>query len=188
MTTEPIDIAEGRRLLDEADPAPWHLVMRPMTTIVDDDGMGIAQPFSHNAELIVWARNHLPALLGELDEAECEVERLRGDLVIERRRADAAEAALAESEALRREQVDLVKGVAEWEHNTSIARKARADAAEAALARVRDLHQPYERGPVCSRDTCPCAEPRIACTCGKDHSDWPTAYPCPTVRALEGDS
>ena len=73
----PEQIAEGRRLLDEADPAPWHLVMRPVTTIVDDDGMGICQPFSHNAELIVWARNNLPALLDALDDAECESERLR---------------------------------------------------------------------------------------------------------------
>ncbi len=64
---DPIDIAEGRRLLDEADPAPWHVVQRPMATIVGDDGMGIAQPFSHNAALIVWARNNLPALLDQLE-------------------------------------------------------------------------------------------------------------------------
>lgn len=78
------------------------------------------------------------ALLDALDAAECEAERLRGDVAIERRRVDAAETALTESVKLRREQVDLVKGVAEWEHNTSVARKARAERAEAALARVRE--------------------------------------------------
>ena len=72
---EPLDIAEGRRLLDEADPAPWHVIQRPMATIVDDDGMGIAQPFSHNAELIVWARNNLPALLDRIESLEVDLER-----------------------------------------------------------------------------------------------------------------
>ncbi|MGW4581844.1 hypothetical protein ACWELP_24440 [Rhodococcus aetherivorans] len=95
----PEQIAEGRRLLDEADPAPWHLVMRPVTTIVDDDGMGIAQPFSHNADLIVWARNNLPALLDALDEAECEAERLRGDWIIENRQRKAVESALTQARA-----------------------------------------------------------------------------------------
>lgn len=40
------------------------------------------------------------ALLGQLDDAECEIERQRGDLVIERRRAEAAEAAIARVRAL----------------------------------------------------------------------------------------
>lgn len=34
-----------------------------------------------------WMIEHGPTLLDALDEAECEIERLRGDLVIERRRA-----------------------------------------------------------------------------------------------------
>ncbi|WP_407107839.1 hypothetical protein [Rhodococcus aetherivorans] len=53
---EPLDIAEGRRLLDEALPGPW------------------------NVELIVWARNNLPALLDALDEAHAGIERLVDDL------------------------------------------------------------------------------------------------------------
>ncbi|KHJ74667.1 hypothetical protein [Rhodococcus sp. Chr-9] len=53
-----------------------------------------------DAELIVAARNALPALLDALDDAECEIERQRGDLVIERRRAEAAEATLDRVEEL----------------------------------------------------------------------------------------
>lgn len=41
-----------------------------------------------------WMIGHGPALLDALDDAECEIERQRGDLVIERRRANAAEAAI----------------------------------------------------------------------------------------------
>ncbi|WP_068166483.1 hypothetical protein [Rhodococcus phenolicus] len=41
-----------------------------------------------------YAMTHFPAVLDALDDAECEIERQRGDLVIERRRAEAAEAAL----------------------------------------------------------------------------------------------
>lgn len=41
-----------------------------------------------------YAMAQFPAVLDALDEAECEIERQRGDLVIERRRAEAAEAAL----------------------------------------------------------------------------------------------
>lgn len=49
--------------------------------------------------------HHVLAVLDELDDAECEIERQRGDLVIERRRAEAAEAALARV----RELVDSTK-------------------------------------------------------------------------------
>ncbi len=140
-------IVEGRRLLDEADHAPWHLVMRPVTTIVDDDGMGICQPFSHNAELIVWARNNLPALLDALDDAECESERLRGDWIIENRQRKAVEAALA-----------------------------RAQQAYAAVARIRHLHQQYL--PVAVDYDC-CSH----CNVGGSYVEWP----CPTIRALDGD-
>lgn len=45
-------IAEGRRLLDEALPGPWNL------------------------ELIVWARNNLPALLDTLDRVREEADDL----------------------------------------------------------------------------------------------------------------
>ncbi|MCK8674111.1 hypothetical protein M1M07_23745 [Rhodococcus sp. HM1] len=63
----------------------------------NEDGLVGALPIWGNryAELIVAAVNALPALLDALDDAECEIERQRGDLVIERRRANAAEAALA---------------------------------------------------------------------------------------------
>lgn len=72
---EPIDIAEGRRLDADADPAPWHIIRRPGPTIVDDNGMGIAQPPSDNAALIVWARNNLPALLDRIESLEADLER-----------------------------------------------------------------------------------------------------------------
>ncbi|CCW14632.1 hypothetical protein EBESD8_52020 [Rhodococcus aetherivorans] len=51
------------------------------------------------ADLIVWARNNLPALLEALDDAECESERLRGDWIIENRQRKAVEAALAQARA-----------------------------------------------------------------------------------------
>lgn len=47
-----------------------------------------------------YAATHFPALLDALNDAECEIERQRGDLVIERRRAEAAEAALDRVRAL----------------------------------------------------------------------------------------
>lgn len=115
------------------------------------------------------------------------------ELVIELRRRGAGEL-LTILDALERNNSELFDAGLRYKNRANEFRaearyqRSRADAAEAALDRVRALHQPYERDPVCRRDTCPCAEPRIACTCGKDHSDWPTAYPCLTVQALEGDS
>ncbi|MGN0126059.1 MAG: hypothetical protein ACI38R_22685 [Rhodococcus sp. (in: high G+C Gram-positive bacteria)] len=47
--------------------------------------------------------HHVLALLAALDDAECEIERQRGDLVIERRRAEAAEAALERVRAMCRD-------------------------------------------------------------------------------------
>ncbi|MFD6677518.1 hypothetical protein ACFWDA_24555 [Rhodococcus zopfii] len=79
----------------------------------NDDGGGdcditgaINEP---DAELIVAAVNSLPALLDALDEAECEIERQRGDLVIERRRANAAEAALDRVRKYAREQRSMAE-------------------------------------------------------------------------------
>ncbi|WP_343466376.1 hypothetical protein AAI421_14575 [Rhodococcus aetherivorans] len=74
---EPIDIAEGRRLLDAATPEPF--------VVSDDNGVfahvqslyriekdGWKERVASNmrttdAELIVWARNNLPALLDRLE-------------------------------------------------------------------------------------------------------------------------
>ncbi len=97
MTSDPAT-PEGRAALwqlhSNATPGPWQLI---------DDGESIhlrcasgKPPLApSDPELIVAAVNALPALLDALDDTECEVERQRGDLVIERRRAEAAEAALA---------------------------------------------------------------------------------------------
>lgn len=77
---ESIDIAEGRRLLDEADPGPWtsHPSERsPGLTAIAIPGSMHPVANTPDAELIVWARNNLPALLDALDDAECESERLR---------------------------------------------------------------------------------------------------------------
>lgn len=103
----PEQIAEGRRLLDAATPGPWnldtdrhghdevsHRRMVGMSEVVAQ--VGRVRP---DAELIVWARNNLPALLAALDDAECESERLRGDWIIENRQRKAVEAALAQARA-----------------------------------------------------------------------------------------
>lgn len=110
--TTPEGRAELRRLLGSGftdQPwAIWHdLDHQGFKTIGDEAGVLSEEkpfteecnPFAHVytddlAELIVAAVNALPALLDALDDSECEVERQRGDLVIERRRAEAAEAAL----------------------------------------------------------------------------------------------
>lgn len=51
MTTDPIGIAEARRLLDEALPGPWNL------------------------ELTMWMRDNLPALLDRVESLEADLER-----------------------------------------------------------------------------------------------------------------
>ncbi|MCF8784140.1 hypothetical protein [Rhodococcus ruber] len=72
----PEQIAEGRRLLDAATPGPWR-VQRDATydhmngevetySVAAEDGFMDADDAA-DAELIVWARNNLPALLDRLD-------------------------------------------------------------------------------------------------------------------------
>ncbi|WP_155948250.1 hypothetical protein [Rhodococcus aetherivorans] len=103
---EPIDIAEGRRLLDAATHVPWELAgdrnQWGEERVIASDGEMAKPLFSSRraeADLIVWARNNLPALLEALDDAECESERLRGDWIIENRQRKAVEAALAQARA-----------------------------------------------------------------------------------------
>ncbi|MHC3368785.1 hypothetical protein ACYAFX_28735 (plasmid) [Rhodococcus aetherivorans] len=69
---EPIDIAEGRRLLDAATPGPWELAgdrnQWGEERVIASDGEMAKPLFSSRraeADLIVWARNNLPALLDE---------------------------------------------------------------------------------------------------------------------------
>lgn len=57
-------------------------------------------PSRHSHRQVAASQRDVPALLDALDDAECEIERQRGDLVIERRRAEAAEAALDRVRAL----------------------------------------------------------------------------------------
>jgi len=101
--TTPEGRAELRRLLGtgftDQPWAIWHdLDHQGFTTIGDEAGVLTDEkpyteecnPFAHVystdlAELIVAAVNALPALLDMLDEADPEIERQRGDLVIERR-------------------------------------------------------------------------------------------------------
>ncbi|WP_068160474.1 hypothetical protein [Rhodococcus phenolicus] len=58
-----------------------------------------------------WQIANGEELLDALDDAECEIERLRGDLVIERRRAGAAEAALDRVRKYAREQRRMAEGL-----------------------------------------------------------------------------
>ena len=98
----PDQISEGWRLLDAATPGPWDIhpsERTPALTAIAIPGSmhPVAEPA--DAELIVWARNNLPALLAALDDAECESERFRGDWIIENRQRKAVEAALAQARA-----------------------------------------------------------------------------------------
>ncbi|NCL73749.1 hypothetical protein [Rhodococcus sp. YH1] len=79
MNTITNKIAEGRRLLDEATPGPWR-VQRDATY---DHMNGEVETYSvaaeggflddaADAELIVWSRNNLPALLDRLERIELE--------------------------------------------------------------------------------------------------------------------
>lgn len=54
----------------------------------------------------------------------------------------------------------------------------------AAIAAVRALHQPVKNVGACQNTDCPCWKPELVCSCGQHHEDWPTPYPCPTIRAL----
>lgn len=118
--TTPEGRAELRQMLDKATVRPWTIHSdrygRDEITARHQAGwnevvaqVGRARP---DAGLIVAAVTALPALLAALDDAECEIERQRGDLVIERRRANAAEAALAEAQETIRGYEGAVEGLA----------------------------------------------------------------------------
>ncbi|UQB71261.1 hypothetical protein KI427_16720 [Rhodococcus ruber] len=105
----PEQIAEGRRLLDAATPGPWKFTdtsdhrgnKGEFRAPSPYNGLMLVGPWCNedDPELIVWARNNLPALLDALDDAECESERLRGDWIIEDRQRKAVEAALTQARA-----------------------------------------------------------------------------------------
>ncbi|MGV5046851.1 hypothetical protein [Rhodococcus pyridinivorans] len=89
--------ADLRQFLADGRNAEWSLCEDGRTVAEDaseDEAKWIADAGPCTADLIVAAVNALPALLDALDDAEFEIERQRGDLVIERRRAEAAEATL----------------------------------------------------------------------------------------------
>lgn len=122
--TTPEGRAELRDLLEIVVPGPWKIDEHDETefdsivSTAEDRPFGwveVARSLSPESDLIVAAVNALPALLDALDEqtqqavdlrlkveelrvradeSECEVESLRGDLLIERRQVSALEAIL----------------------------------------------------------------------------------------------
>lgn len=80
MTIDPIDLAEGRRLLDAATPGPWTFVdasdhrgrKGEFRAPGPYNGLMLVGPWCNDTdlELIVWARNNLPALIAALDQAD----------------------------------------------------------------------------------------------------------------------
>ncbi|WP_371053671.1 hypothetical protein [Rhodococcus gordoniae] len=102
--TTPEGRAELRKLLAKATDRPWIAEYSGPTgnCVIPHDAQSTLEavaftrllPAWHDAELIAAAVNALPALLDALDDAECEIERQRGDLVIERRWAEAAQVVL----------------------------------------------------------------------------------------------
>ncbi|OHD15016.1 MAG: hypothetical protein A2Y38_25720 [Spirochaetes bacterium GWB1_59_5] len=87
----PDQISEGWRLLDAATPGPWDIhpsERTPALTAIAIPGSmhPVAEPA--DAELIVWARNNLPALLDRLEVAltkltrvELALDSAHGDMV-----------------------------------------------------------------------------------------------------------
>ncbi|WKK11955.1 hypothetical protein QYN14_25750 [Rhodococcus ruber] len=82
----PEQIAEGRRLLAAATPGPWVVGGRSRTGGVyfGNQNPEVEGPsgdaWDSDAELIVWARNNLPALLDRLERAQADMWRLMNDL------------------------------------------------------------------------------------------------------------
>jgi hypothetical protein len=87
---------------------------------------------------------------------------------------DALYAELAEA----REQLRLVDGMRRQDLDSAAAAIQRAEHAEAALARVRDLHQPMQRGPFTICGHCSGWD-------GRRCLGVVTDYPCPTLTALD---
>lgn len=60
----------------------------------------------------------------------------------------------------------------------------RVDAAEAAVERVREMHEPERPGTRRDRD----GHEIATCALCVDANGWPAAWPCDTIRALDGDA
>lgn len=160
------------------------------------DGVLVLQADEADAKLIAAAVNALPALLDALDAAcsrmiadENTIEELRAQVLAYQQlyerdlpgnsgthgvvgliqRAERAESALNQA------RKDLAWVLTERDSQDSWRKIAECelDRAEAALDRVRELHQP-------ASDSCSALYPEPLCRgCG-------AAYPCDTVRALDG--
>jgi len=121
--TTPEGRAELRKLLAQAGPKTW--VYLEDADDPDDCGIYAKQEGSRVvSELSEWR--------GVSDDAELLVAAVN------------ALPALLDALDNAYEQRDLVKDIATWEHNASVARLARARAAEAALDRVRALADDME--------------------------------------------
>ena len=117
---------------------------------------------SETAQMLHEARQHAEEKEARADAAEKELQETRAD-------RDRLLGGIAEHTRTHRADA------AESAHAESERQRDRADAAEAAIARVRELHAPKTW---LDQKVCPhCSE-----SC-----DPPCPWPCPTIRALDGE-
>lgn len=191
MIPTPEQRAEWRRLADEAYPGPWdHWPEAGWVEVTaDDHGAVIAgqvrprlgfkgEIYVDNDEptaaFIAAAREAVPALLNALDAADAELDRLHSwaglmELLDEHYPADLIPT--APDDPARDTGPRIVSLI------------RRVDAAEAAMQRVREMHAPEHLG---TRDRD--GREIAACALCLDADGWPLIWPCPTVRAIEGDA
>ena len=170
MTAHPIDTEALRRLADQATPGPWHPHPAGKYVWTEELG-GIIQNWSDDAnavadmEFIAAARETVPALLDRIARLEAQSDIRGRAVVIYRERAREAE---AERDCRRRENAELRDElVATQEYGAKLAHGK--DEAEARIKAVQALHT-GTRWPSAICDACD--QPR----------------PCPTIRALDGDT
>ena len=202
-----IDTEALRRLAGAAAPGPWHYIpgdhdlasagidiTAEGDSLTWDDHSG--EVFTHpDAEFIAAAREAVPALLDRIARLEAQSDIRGRAVVIYRERARKAEAerdqayewADDQSHPLVMRQGEILTGVANalngptpartsWSHHDlaekAAAMVARAEQAEARIKAVRAIHRDlYESMPG-------------APYCDSCDRDWP----CPTIRALDGDA
>ena len=173
MNAHPIDTEELRLLADAAAPGPWHYIpgdhdlasagidiTAEGDSLTWDDHSG--EVFTHpDAEFIAAAREAVPALLDRIARLEAQSDIRGRAVVMYRERAREAE---AERDAARGYISELETAVKS--RNDVI--KHRDARIKAVRAIHRDLYESMPGAPYC--DAC--------------DRDWP----CPTIRALDGDA
>lgn len=122
--------AELREQIANAEPWPRHVVIEELTREIMCGFLG-----EKRANEVLRQKN----ALGAIDNYRRAAQRVLDAGWSHQPAAVNALPALLDALDNVYEQRDLVKDIATWEHNASVARLARARAAEAALDRVRDL-------------------------------------------------